>query len=627
MGRKRLGDVLRERGHISTDALSDALQEQQRKAILLGEILLQRGVVPKPDLITALEEVTRVGYVDCQTVPIDPEVLKLIPRGVALRHCALPVGRDEDAVIIVMAQPQNLHALDDLRFACAKPISPRLGFRSEILAAIERHYGGAAQVPEEKEQEQPLPESAQAADIEFISASSRQRNRDALKEFQVELRTQPTPAVRLVSEFIAAAVAKDASDIHIEPQAASTMVRIRVDGVLRELTQIPGDLQTSVISRVKILADMDIAERRTPQDGRFLVQVGQKKLDLRVSTLPTHYGEKIVMRLLDPSAPRLQFSDLGFSVEMSERFSRTLSLPQGMVLVTGPTGSGKTTTLYAALHQLRSPSVNIITVEDPVEYMLEGVNQVQVHSKAGLTFAKCLRSILRQDPNIIMVGEIRDGETAEIALKSAQTGHLVLTTVHTNDSVAAVARLLDLNIPSFLIASSITTIISQRLVRKLCACREQVTIAPEYAARLLAGGIADPGSTMYAPVGCPTCDHSGYKGRIGVFEMLFFDEQIRDAIRSGARPEEIRALARASRMQAIQEDALEKARVGLTTLGELLRVVPFEQISATRCLECRRELAQSFLFCPYCGAKRRADTPEDRKLSVPVPATEGDSPV
>jgi len=311
------------------------------------------------------------------------------------------------------------------------------------------------------------------------------------------------------------------------------------------------------------------------------------------------------------------------SPESCETLSRILDRPQGMLLVTGPTGSGKTTTLYAALHQLRSPSVNIITVEDPVEYMLEGANQVQVNAKAGLTFAKSLRSILRQDPNIIMVGEIRDGETAEIALKAAQTGHLVLTTVHTNDSIAAITRLLDLQIPSFLIVSSLTAVMSQRLVRKLCTCREQTACTPEYAAQLLASGIEDPGRTMYAPVGCAACDQTGYRGRVGVFEMLIFDEQIRASIRSGARPDELRTLARSSGMKTMQEDALDKARSGLTTLGELLRVIPFEHVTAARCEECRRELAQTFLFCPYCGARRHVNRPEGTTAFVPVPTTQG----
>ena len=620
MGKKRLGEVLRERGHISSDALSEALREQQQKVIFLGEVLLQRGTVRKEDLVSALEEVIKVPYVDCSTAPADPELLKLIPRSVALRHNAFPVAREGDAILMAMAEPQNLPAIDELRFVCGKPISPRLGFRTEIHAAIEKYYD-----PSASGGEAPSAERAQALDIEFFSASSRESNREAIKEIHAEMRRQPTAAVRLVTEVIAAAVTKGASDIHIEPHAAGATVRLRVDGVLRELSQIPREVQTSVLSRIKILADLDIAERRTPQDGRLLVQMGEKRLDLRVSTLPTHYGEKVVMRVLDPNAPRLQFADLGMAPEMCQALSRILELPQGMLLVTGPTGSGKTTTLYAALNQARSPSVNVITVEDPVEYLLEGVNQVQVHTKAGLTFAKCLRSILRQDPNIIMVGEIRDGETAEIALRAAQTGHLVLSTVHTNDSVAAIIRLLDLAIPPFLIASSVTAIMSQRLVRKLCTCRARAPISAEFAARLLAGGIVNAESTMYVPTGCPACDHVGYKGRIGVFEMLVFNDATRSSVRSAARPDEIRSLARSGGMRTMQEDALEKARIGPTSLAELLRVVPFEQVSPMRCQECGREVAQTFLFCPHCGAKRRAHGTEEGSLSVSAPVTPGGS--
>ena len=308
-------------------------------------------------------------------------------------------------------------------------------------------------------------------EIEFISTSTRQANREAIQEVQAELNQKKTPAVRLVSEIIQTAMKKRASDIHIEPQANATVVRIRVDGVLRELETIPRSIQNSLISRIKILSDMDIGERRAPQDGRFMVAVGPRKVDMRVSSLPTQYGEKIVMRLLETSAPLLSFADLGFPQDISERYRKLLALPQGMLLVTGPTGSGKSTTLYSALNVLRKPAVNIVTVEDPVEYDLPGINQVHVNSRAGLTFASCLRSILRQDPNVIMVGEIRDLETAEIAMKAAQTGHLVLSTLHTNDSISAVVRLLDLGIPEYLIASSVTGILAQRLVRKLCSCR------------------------------------------------------------------------------------------------------------------------------------------------------------
>jgi type IV pilus assembly protein PilB len=621
MARKRLGEVLRERGHISSQELSTALDEQRRKVTLLGEVLLQRGGVPKEQLIAALEEVTKVRYVDCASARVDPEVLKLVPRALAVRHCAFPLSLEHQRIIMVMAEPQNLQMIDNLSFASGRNISPRLGFRIEILAAIDKHYGSvAATVPEEHAKD-PLPhlkDRPAQPEVEFFFSGHRQGDREVTQEIQVELKNQSTPAVRLVSAAIAAATDKNASDIHIEPQVQGMVIRMRVDGVMRELAQVPDDLQSSVVSRVKILADMDIAERRRPQDGRAIVRVGPKKLDLRISTLPTHLGEKVVIRLLDPNAPRLEFRDLGMTPEGAEVLSHILERPHGMLLVTGPTGSGKTTTLYAALHQLRSPGVNIVTVEDPVEYMLEGVNQVQVNTKAGLTFAKSLRSILRQDPNVIMVGEIRDGETAEIALKAAQTGHLVLTTVHTNDSVAAIARLLDLQIPSFLLASSVTAVMSQRLVRKLCSCREQVSVTPEYAAQLLALGIEEPAQTMYARVGCAECDFTGFRGRIGVFETLIFDELMRSSIRSGSRPDEIRALARASGMKTIQEDAVCKERLGITTLAELRRVIPFEQFTAARCHECRHELAQTFLFCPSCGTKRRANL-----ASIPVAAIPG----
>jgi len=532
----------------------------------------------------------------------------------------LPLTLEGRKIIAVMAEPQNLLTIDELSFIAGKPISPRLGFRSEILSAIDRYYGEQEAIPEKAESEKAaIVEQVDLSDIEFFSEGSRHNNRDAVREVQEELRNQPSAAVRVVSEAIAGAVARDASDIHIEPQAQGVVVRIRVDGVLRQLMQVPSELQHQVISRVKILADMDIAERRNPQDGRIVVRVGKKKIDLRISTLPTRLGEKVVIRLLDPSAPRLRFQDLGMPLEAREKLGDILTRPQGMLLVTGPTGSGKTTTLYAALHQLRSPDVNIVTVEDPVEYMLEGINQVQVNTKAGLTFAKCLRSILRQDPNIIMVGEIRDGETAEIALKAAQTGHLVLTTVHTNDSIAAIARLMDLQIPPFLIASSLTAVMSQRLVRKLCSCSERVRATPEYTAQMLAGGIVDPGEMMSAPVGCASCDNTGYRGRLGVFEILILDEQIRESIRSGERPDELRALAHSSGMKTMQQDALEKARFGLTTLKELVRVVPFEHASAIRCHHCERQLARTFLFCPYCATK--TDT---RTASVPIPVGQKD---
>jgi type IV pilus assembly protein PilB len=381
-------------------------------------------------------------------------------------------------------------------------------------------------------------------------------------------------------------------------------VRFRVDGLLRDYERIPRALQSSVASRIKILSDMDIAERRTPQDGRFMVKIQGRRIDLRVSTLPTQYGEKVVMRLLDADAPLHDFSTLGFPEPIAENLKRMLSLPQGMILVTGPTGSGKSTTLYSSLYLVRKPSVNIITVEDPVEYALPGLNQVQVNTKAGLTFASCLRSILRQDPNVIMIGEIRDKETAEIAMKAAQTGHLVLSTLHTNDSVSAVTRLLDLGVPGFQIAASVTGIIAQRLIRRLCACRKEIPAPPEHISLLLEAGIPDPPSMQHVAEGCDDCDLTGYKGRIGIYEILVFDDAIRAAVRTGGRNDEIRTLARNNGMKLMQEYALARVREGLTTLEEVQRVVPFEQTATTACAACGRELSAAFTFCPHCGEKR-----------------------
>jgi len=598
MKRKRLGEVLRERGHISHAELSKAIEEQQGKLVHLGDLMLERGLVSKKDLASALAEVTHVPYVDCDQLDIDPEILKLVPHSMAQRCCALPIQAQGTKLVVAMAEPQNLNVIDELRFSTGMDILVRLSFRSEILTAIEKWYSAARDAEIAVDDIVP---AADAPDMEFVSSSSLQRNIEAMQEMQAELLHKSTPAVRLVASAIAAASAKQASDIHVEPQSTDMVLRLRIDGMLRDFQHIPRSLQNSVISRIKILADMDIAERRAPQDGRFLVKIGGRKIDLRVSTLPTQNGEKVVMRLLEPEAPAQGFAGLGMPPEMADALAHLLRQPQGMILVTGPTGSGKSTTLYSSMHLVRRPTVNIITVEDPVEYVLPGLNQVQVNSKAGLTFATCLRSILRQDPNVIMVGEIRDKETAEIAIKAAQTGHLLLSTLHTNDSISAVTRLLDLGVPGFQIASSVTAVVAQRLIRRLCSCREELPVTPEYAARFRELGIHAPPTRQFAANGCEKCDMTGYKGRIGVYEMLAFDDAIRSTIRSGGRSEEIRSIAQHSGMRQMQEYALERVARGDTTLDEVLRVVPFEQRFALRCPSCHKEIAPAFAFCPYCG--------------------------
>jgi type IV pilus assembly protein PilB len=605
MKKKRLGEALHERGKISSGDLEKMIAEQQGKLIHLGELLLDRGMVSKEDLASALEDTSGVPYLDCAQVTPTQEALQLIPRAVAERLLAVPICIENKRLVVAMAAPQNLSALDELRFKAGLEISPRQSFRNEIEAAIDTCYPGEGSKAENSSTKAPG-DPLYFEDIEFYSTSSRQTNQEAIQEMQADLRQRKTPAVRLVSEIIQIAVAKAASDIHIEPRQTETVVRVRVDGVLRDVQSVPRTLQTSLISRIKILSDMDIAERRSPQDGRFMVSFAERTHDLRVSTLPTQYGEKVVIRLLEGSAPLASFANLGIPADINEGLSELLSQPQGMILVTGPTGSGKSTTLYASLHKLRKPSVNIVTVEDPVEYVLPGVNQAHVNTKAGLTFASCLRSILRQDPNIIMVGEIRDLETAEIAMKAAQTGHLVLSTLHTNDSVSAIVRLLDLGIASFLISSSVTGILAQRLVRKLCVCHSTQAATPEFHARLAQCGVTKMPAKMAIPIGCDRCDQTGYKGRVGIYELLVMDNTIRSLIRSGGTIEQIRDSSRANGMRLMHEDAAEKLSQGLTTMEEIMRVVPVENVSRDACSECSQPILPVFKYCPYCGTKNPA---------------------
>jgi type IV pilus assembly protein PilB len=632
MKKKRLGEILRERNQVSVENLDKAIQDQQGKLVHLGELLLQRGAVSKADLVSALVETSRTPYFDCHCVEVDAETLQLISSTMARSCCALPLETIGNKLVVVMAEPQNLRFLDELRFKSGMQISPRLGFRAEVEAAIAINYASAeseaaaavataaaataaSTVASVKE----IVLSAADAEMEFISSSSQERNVEAMREMQSELlqKSRTTPAVMLVASMIKAAAERRASDIHIEPHSDDTAIRFRVDGMLREYQRIPKVLQNSVASRIKILSDMDIAERRAPQDGRFLVKIGGRRIDLRVSTLPTQYGEKVVMRLLEGDAPLQDLAKLGFPQWIEERIRPMLRLPQGMILVTGPTGSGKSTTLYSSLLLIRRPSINIITVEDPVEYAVAGLNQVQVNTKAGLTFASCLRSILRQDPNVIMIGEIRDKETAEIALKAAQTGHLVLSTLHTNDSVSAVTRLLDLGVPGFQIATSLTAIIAQRLIRRLCVCSKSIPTTPEYASQLVLAGITDPPPFHNAPNGCEICDLTGFKGRIGIYEMLAVDESVRAAIREGGNSDEIRTLARQSGMKLMQEYALEHVRDGLTTLEEVQRVVPFAPVNTISCVSCGRELSPAFLFCPHCGNKRHdVKTVKGKRLAL-----------
>src|SRR5215469_6522985 len=594
MAKRRLGELLLHRKVVSPHDLERAIA-QQGKDLRLGEELLRRHLIDKQELSSALTEVIGVPYLDCFAAEVEPAALALVPRQIAERHCALPVKIMHKRLVIIMAEPQNLAALDEIRFGAAMNLETYFGFADELKRAIARHYG--ATKPDADPLANVLSAVEVGASLTFIETKRRRHKIDP--EATAELESEHTPAVRLVSAIIAASVARHASDIHFEQEVDATVVRVRVDGVLHELTRLPSSCRTSVISRIKILADMDISERRLPQEGSFLARLGSDPLDLRVSTLPTQNGEKIVIRILNASGPSAELRELGMAPGTAAEFEAIVRRPQGLVLVTGPTGSGKSTTLYASLRMMRARRLNITTVEDPIEYVLEGITQVQVNTKAGRTFAGCLRSILRQDPNVILIGEIRDEETAEIALQAAQTGHLVLSTLHTSDSFGTLGRLFDLGLSRFLVAQSTSAIIAQRLVRKLCSCRARVPLTSRH--RDVVPEIGDCGPWLWEPVGCDQCAGTGYKGRIGVYELLKFTPVLRDAIMRSAPEEELRDVARAEGLHTMHDETLGLVREGVTSLDELLRVLPAQHHHHHRCENCKRLMSLSFRYCPHCG--------------------------
>ena len=603
MSKRKLGELLEGAGHISGRDLLRALEEQKSKLTRLGEVLYENSLVDKEALVTALSELMSIPYVDCGNAKPDPAALQLISAKIAERYDAFPLRFEGRKLVVVMSEPQDLDKLAQVRFSAGCDLSPRFGFKAEISKAIRTHYKmGVPEVPVEVEKTTCAVSAG--GGIEFFSNSKRQSNIEAMRELQAEMLNRSTPAVTEVSSIVEEAIKLGASDIHIEPLAGETTVRMRLDGILQESRRLPRQLHVALVSRIKILCDMDIAERRVPQDGRFMVKTSTRQMDARVSTLPTQFGEKIVMRLLDSSAGNKDFSLLGFPDHIRAEFAELLELPQGMILVTGPTGSGKSSTLCASICALQKPSVNIVTVEDPVEYEIPGVNQVSIHTKAGMTFAGALRSILRQDPNIIMVGEIRDCETAEIAMKATQTGHLVLSTLHTNGAAESVIRLLDLGVPGYLIAASLTGILAQRLVRTLCSCHMKRNMTSEMAQRMIKAGIAEPPKKMRVPVGCPECNQTGYKGRVGLFELFVMQETLREAVRSTAQVNQLRMLARSCGMKTLREDGLDKVRQGITTLDEILRVVPKEMESGINCDSCGQSVISLFQFCPQCGTRR-----------------------
>lgn len=549
-------DILLAKGLISQEQVEKAKEEMKKTGLPIEKTLEKLGYITEEDIVNTIAESMRVLYIDLKDYLIDAEAIKNVPEDLARKHKIIPLFKIGDILTVAMANPRDIMALDEIRMRSKIPIiEPVLSTEKDIHNAIDQYYGVAGN----------LEDVIKAIDKTRIPMITM----DAQSPKVLTRAAEEAPVVKLVNLIVMQSVKEKASDIHIEPEENLVRVRFRIDGILHEVLTIPKNLQSVIASRIKILAKMDIAETRKPQDGRIGLKMENKALDLRVSAFPTIHGENIVLRILDKSSVILGLVDLGFSEKDLKDFDKLIRMSYGIILVTGPTGSGKTTTLYSALSTINSLEKNIITVEDPVEYELPLVRQTQVNVKAGLTFATGLRSILRQDPDVVMIGEIRDRETADIAIQASLTGHLVFSTLHTNDAASAVTRLIDMGVEPFLISSSVIGILAQRLVRVICQkCKEKYTPGSEVLKDL---GLKE-GTGFYKGKGCDVCKNTGYAGRIGIFEFLRLSDDIKKLIVAKTSSEEIKKTALREGMRALHDDGLDKVRKGITTLEEVLRV-------------------------------------------------------
>jgi type IV pilus assembly protein PilB len=562
---RSLSEVLTRRGVVLAEELAAATGDPQEEARVI-DALVSAGRISTTDLVSARAEALGLAFVELAVHPVDRAAVALVPAPLCRRHRVLPIAVSGQTLTLAMVDPDDVFALDDVRAASGMRITPVLVDEHDLMQAINRFHRADHELTELSNA---LEEENRAEDLESLSM------RDAGAD--------DAPIVRFVNLIIGQAIQDAASDIHIEPDERELRVRFRIDGVLHEMQSAPRSITSGVISRLKIMSDIDIAERRKPQDGRMAIRHAGRHVDIRVATLPTVSGEKVVLRILDNSATRRDLTELHLLDHNFEIFRRAYSKPNGMILVTGPTGSGKSTTLYSALHAVAKPEINVITVEDPVEYRMTGISQMQVNPKAGLTFASALRSILRADPDVVLVGEIRDKETARIAIEAALTGHLVLSTLHTNDAPSAITRLVEMEIEPFLVGSALDCIVAQRLARRLCdRCKapyratEETSAAGIELAQAFAethGSRALSEVTLYRPVGCPACTNTGYRGRLAVHEVMAVTEEIERLAVANASAAEIQRMALSQGMRTLRQDGWEKATLGLTAVDEVLRVV------------------------------------------------------
>jgi type IV pilus assembly protein PilB len=557
----RLGELLVREKLISLSQLRAAQEEQQRSGGNLGYTLARLGYVSDNEITNFLSQQYRVPTIDLDEYEIDAEILKLVAKEQCEKHRVVPVSRTGNSLIVAMADPTNLHAIDDLKFLTSYNIEPVIASETAILAAIEKYYNTGPSYEE-------VMAGFDENEIDFTG------DEEDINVLELEKASEDAPVVRLVNMIMLQAIKKGASDIHVEPYEKRLRVRVRVDGVLIEEMTPPLRFKAAISSRLKIMSQLDIAERRLPQDGRIKLKLGKgREMDFRVSVLPTIWGEKIVMRLLDKGNLQLDMTKLGFDVAPLKDFLWAVNQPWGMVLVTGPTGSGKTTTLYSALSELNKVGSNISTAEDPVEYNLHGINQVQMHDEIGLNFAMGLRAFLRQDPDIIMVGEIRDFETAEIAVKAALTGHLVLSTLHTNDAPATISRLLNMGVEPFLITASVNLVLAQRLARKVCAeCRQPIKIDSNVLAEMGFTPEQIGRAQLVKGAGCRVCNGTGYKGRVALYEVMRFTDNLKEMVLQGSSTAELKTAAIKGGMLSLRMSGITKVLDGVTTTEEILRV-------------------------------------------------------
>ncbi len=557
----RLGELLVRRGLVTQAQLNELAANPELGQLPLSVAVVKQNLVDEAVLAATLQKEYHLSLVDPSVMNIPPEVIRLVPSNLAQRHHLVPISFSGTSVTVAMSDPSNLVAINEVKFLTGYDVKVAVACVSAISAAIERHY-------EEGTNYQEVLTELGTEEVEVVDDD------DEIDLKELERATEEAPVVRLVNAILTNAIKRRASDIHLEPFERMFRVRFRVDGVLEEIMRPPLKLKNAITSRIKVMASLDIAERRLPQDGRIKLKLGKgQEMDFRVSVLPTIFGEKIVLRLLDKSNLQLDMTKLGFEEDQLRDFKEAIYKPYGMVLVTGPTGSGKTTTLYSALSELNRVTSNISTAEDPVEFNLPGINQVQIHEEIGLNFAAALRSFLRQDPDIIMVGEIRDFETAEIAIKAALTGHLVLSTLHTNDAPSTINRLLNMGVEPFLVASSVNLILAQRLARLICAnCKEPAEIPPQ---ALIDIGVSPEEVGTFTPfhgAGCPSCNGSGYRGRIALYEVMPVSEEIRELVLNGASANEIKRTAISLGMKTLRMSGIQKLKEGLTTIHEVVRV-------------------------------------------------------